>query len=268
MTTIQKTLVTAAVTVFAGAALYQAHQASRLRGELKISQQHQTEQGQQSEQERNADVTKRAALVEENERLKGSAADARKLREEVARLRADNQELTRLRGSNARPAGIAASPAAPSAVTELSKDSWADAGFATPQEALRTRGWSVLNGNRDRFKDSIVITDGARKILEDMFVQMAEASKDPNKAQLLQKVLEQKLGLEEGILMPMMAENQNKGYTGYRVLSQKSPSPDEAILEVETQMVSAPAKKENLKFRRLGNDWKVVIDEEFIQLPH
>jgi len=81
-------------------------------------------------------------------------------------------------------------------------------------------------------------------------------------------VLKQKLGIEEGILMPMMAENQNKGYTGYRVLSEKSPSPDESILEVETEMASAPARKENLKFRRFGNDWKVVIDEEFIKGPH
>jgi hypothetical protein len=65
--------------------------------------------------------------------------------------------------------------------------------------------------------------------------------------------------------MPMMAENQKKGYTGYRILSQQSPSADEILLEVETGMAAAPAKKETLKFRRFGSDWKVVIDEDFLK---
>ena len=65
--------------------------------------------------------------------------------------------------------------------------------------------------------------------------------------------------------MPMMAENQNKGYTGYRILSQQAPSAEEMLLEVETGMASAPQKKEMLKFRRFGNDWKVVIDEGVIK---
>lgn len=52
--------------------------------------------------------------------------------------------------------------------------------------------------------------------------------------------------------------------TGYRILSQKSPTTDEAVFEVETQLASSPAKKEMLHFRRFGVDWKVVIDENFV----
>jgi DNA-directed RNA polymerase specialized sigma24 family protein len=77
--------------------------------------------------------------------------------------------------------------------------------------------------------------------------------------------LNKKYGVEEGLLMPMMAADQNKTYTGYTILSEHSPSADEMILEVQTEMVSAPAETQTLKFRRFGGDWKVVIDKEAMQ---
>jgi RNA polymerase sigma factor (sigma-70 family) len=148
---------------------------------------------------------------------------------------------------------------------KLSKESWTDSGFGTPEAALRTRGWAVVNGSRERFKDSVYITDSARKSLEDMMVHAAEASTDPYKEKYIQQVIDNKFGVEEAILMPMMALNQEHNFTAYRVLSQLSTSPDEALLEVETSMETAPAKKETLKFHRFGNDWKVVIDDEFVK---
>jgi hypothetical protein len=33
-------------------------------------------------------------------------------------------------------------------------------------------------------------------------------------------------------------------------------------------MASAPPQKEILNFRRFGNDWKVVIDENFVKSAH
>ncbi len=96
-------------------------------------------------------------------------------------------------------------------------------------------------------------------------MKMASASTDPDKERLIQEALNNKWGVEEAILMPMMAQNQEKGFTGYRILSEQSPSADEMILEVETQMAAAPAKTETLKFRRLGSDWKVVIDEDAVR---
>ena len=73
---------------------------------------------------------------------------------------------------------------------------------------------------------------------------------------------------EEGLLMPMMAEDQNKGYTGYRILSQQSASPDDMVLEVEIGFTGAPTRKEKPEVRRLGGNWKVVIDEDFIKSAH
>jgi hypothetical protein len=147
----------------------------------------------------------------------------------------------------------------------LPKASWANAGFATPQAALQTRGWVVLNGDRDLFKQSLFITDEARKLAEDALVQMAQASTDPNKAQYIQEVLNNNYGVEEGLLMPLMAANRNKTFTGYTILSEQSPSDDETVLEVETEMASAPAETQTLKFQRFGGDWKVVIDKETMQ---
>jgi hypothetical protein len=65
--------------------------------------------------------------------------------------------------------------------------------------------------------------------------------------------------------MPMMAEHQKLGYTGYRILAQQSPAPDELLLQLQTDLISAPAKAETLKLQRFGPNWKVVIDEEFIK---
>jgi hypothetical protein len=83
-----------------------------------------------------------------------------------------------------------------------------------------------------------------------------------------QEILNNGYGFEEALLFPMVAENQTKGYTGYQILSQQSPSADEMLLEVATGMTAAPSKKEILKFRRVGTDWKVVIDEDFIKAQH
>ena len=60
--------------------------------------------------------------------------------------------------------------------------------------------------------------------------------------------------------MRLKGENMGNGYIGYRILSQQSPSAEETILEVQTQMKfvneSPNWRKEFLKFRRFGNDWK------------
>ena len=68
--------------------------------------------------------------------------------------------------------------------------------------------------------------------------------------------------------MPMMALHEQKGFTGYRVLSQQSPAADGTILGVETEMASGPPQNETLKFQRFGNDWKMVVDEDAIKSAH
>ncbi len=143
--------------------------------------------------------------------------------------------------------------------TDFPSDSWTDSGFATPQAALRTRGWAVLTGNRERFKESLSITDGARNMLEQMIaaVPVSDAEKKLHPEFL-------NMTAEDATLFPMMGQNKRNAFTNYHILSRQSPSADVKLLEVETQMASAPARKETLKFQRLGRDWKVVIDEDLL----
>ena len=210
--------------------------------------------------QRQAGQLSRSAL--ENQNLSNLLAQAR-TSAAIAKdqLRASAQAPAKVQASTNDPTPLAAK----SDPVRLPKSSWANAGFATPQALLQTRGWAVLNGDSALFKQSLLITDDARQFAEDTLVKMAEASTDPNKAQYIQQVLNGNFGVEEAILMPMMALNQNNTFTGYAILSQQSPTADSTILEVETQMASAPAQTETLNLQRFGHDWKVVINLATIQ---
>ena len=105
-------------------------------------------------------------------------------------------------------------------------------------------------------------------MLEDMLVQMAQASTDPNRDQLIQQAINNKWGVEEAILMPMMALNQQQGFAGYRIVSEQSPAPDQMVMDVETEMTSGSAQSDTLKFQRVGGDWKVVVDEDMLKTMH
>ncbi len=210
-------------------------------------------------------------LGTENQNLSNRLAQANRA-ETLARSRLDDLLRVRTQQEKGNKVQVTANlanspPPAPSEAVgdELPKSSWSNAGFGTPQAALQTRGWAVLNGNRELFKQSLSITDEARKFAEDTLVQMAQASTDPNKAQYIQEILNNKYGVEEGLLMPMVAQNQTKTYTGYKILSQQTPTADEMVLNVETEMASAPPETQALKFQRFGSEWKVLIDTETIQ---
>lgn len=262
MTTLQKTVLGATIAVLAGTGMYQAHQGSRLRAENRLLQAT-ARQHQQLNQERDALLAQLAVLRDENNRAQSNAVELLKLRDEVARLQSDESK-----DSKRVVTSVSASTTTTdrtSTATELPKDTWTDAGFATPQSALQTRGWAVLSSNRDRFKESVLITDGARKAMEAMLEQMIAAAPAAERQRFSQQVLSNNLGLEDGLLFPMVAENQAKGYTSYRILSERPIADDERLLEVETRMASAIAKTETLRFRKAGDAWKVVIDEDFIK---
>lgn len=89
MTTLQKTVVTATLSVVAGAAIYEALQASHLRYETKIFREQQTKQVQELIRERDEATGKLAAIRDENERLNRNNAELLKLRAEATRLRGE-----------------------------------------------------------------------------------------------------------------------------------------------------------------------------------
>jgi RNA polymerase sigma factor (sigma-70 family) len=104
MTTVQKIIITAALMGAAGVGLYQNHQASLAREQLRAARQNQDplkEQLSQLTQERDEAATQLAALREENETLRGSLADLPKLRGEVVRSREASRELAQLKALSA-----------------------------------------------------------------------------------------------------------------------------------------------------------------------
>lgn len=249
-----KIIIAIAVIVGMAAFLMMQHQA-----QAKLRQQNESLQQQ---------IDQLTKLQAANQRLSEQLAQASKSEEF-----AENQlnEFSRRKQTSVQP-GVSnqwnlpsASSAPKTAGTELPKNSWINAGFDSPESTLKTRGWAVLNGDREQFAQSISLTDGARKMIEDQLVQMAAASKDPNTQRLLQQALAEKWGAEEAVLMPMMALNQNNTFTGYKILSQQSPSADEMILNVETEMASAPPTAEALDFQRFGDKWKIVINEDTVK---
>ncbi len=271
MTTLQKTILATALAAAVGTGVYEARQAALLRTELQQLRQKQAGNSEQVQRERDEALAQLSTSANEIDRLKSASTELLELRAEATRLRAAEQELTRLRAVGPGPANTPVSPAAAGNYIELTRESWADAGFATPQDALRTRGWSVVNANFERFKDSVFVTESTRKALEDAMVRMLGDVENPLKAKTLQEFRDKQFAVEEALFMRMKGENMNRGYTGYRILSQQSPSAEETILEVQTEMdpskESPNWRKELLRFRRFGNDWKVVVDRDFGMSP-
>jgi RNA polymerase sigma factor (sigma-70 family) len=99
MTTLQKTIVGAALAVAIGAGIYEAHEASALRGRLEALQNQQPQlaaaqdQVRQLQAERDAATNRVAALVGENAALRKNPATELKLRGEVGRLQQENTAM-------------------------------------------------------------------------------------------------------------------------------------------------------------------------------
>ena len=95
MTTVQKTIVTAAIVITPGAGLYKAQQASTLRSQVEALQQQQatlTEQIQQLQRERDNASNRLALLAVENEALKNDSAELEQVRGELSRLKTASAE--------------------------------------------------------------------------------------------------------------------------------------------------------------------------------
>ena len=102
MTTLQKTMIAAALAAAVGTGIYEARQASTLRAQLQTLRQQQAPLAEQVRQligERDDVARQLAALRDENGRLARNTAELLKLRGEAAQLRQAAQELAQLKAS-------------------------------------------------------------------------------------------------------------------------------------------------------------------------
>jgi RNA polymerase sigma factor (sigma-70 family) len=120
MTTLQKTLITTTLAIVAGAGIYEASQASKLRGQVQMLQQQQSplaDQILQLQHERDGATNQLAALADELARLKKNPSEVLKLRGEVGVLR---QEKTAI-GSQSALNKITANPETRKALRDQQK---------------------------------------------------------------------------------------------------------------------------------------------------
>ena len=136
MTTLQKTVITAAFAAALGTGIYEARQASAVRSQLQNLQEQAgslNQQNQELSKQRDAAQRQLTALREDNERLNRNTGELLKLRGEVARLRQDSLELASLKASDTNGASGVVASAWLSRLTQLKQHLDQSPGMKIPE---------------------------------------------------------------------------------------------------------------------------------------
>jgi hypothetical protein len=115
----------------------------------------------------------------------------------------------------------------------LPRDSWKDAGLATPEATVQTAAWSAREGNMKRGLD--VFEPDVRKQMEILIQNDPAAGGNTAASWAHVRML--------------------------RIIETRHLSPDEA--EVITQIDALPVTKQ--KFKRFGQDWKIAGEPQEIE---
>ncbi|MDB6031868.1 MAG: hypothetical protein JWM16_2206 [Verrucomicrobiales bacterium] len=178
-------------------------------------------------------------------------------RSELLRLRAENSKLRSQQGTRSQSvvlrASEAAKPPAAARANFISSQTWANVGFGTPQQSLQTGFWAARNGDIEKFKQSIVLTEGAKQIMMNLLAQL------PGNAR------KEGYGFEEAIMLAMMSQDRNVGYKGYQILTEETPAENEIVLGVQMEMNSGKAEQKLMRFQRFGTEWKQFMDAEYFR---
>lgn len=131
MTTLQKTVIVAAIAATAGAGVFAAYQNSKLRGQIKALQ-----------QQREDAMNQLAELQAENSRPESldATVELSELRGEIGWLRQQTNEL--MRALQTWQVGSITCP-----TNFLPRESWRFAGYGTPDAAVESRLWAKSVGN-------------------------------------------------------------------------------------------------------------------------
>ncbi|MEO5802300.1 MAG: sigma-70 family RNA polymerase sigma factor, partial [Verrucomicrobiota bacterium] len=200
-----------------------------------------------------------AANAEDLERIQKERRELYRLRGEVGQLRNRMKDLSKLQEENGRlrPARHVGGE---DEINYNKSEMWADHGFGSPLDALQTLHWAVHTGNIEKFKESIVITDEARNFLNSLLEKMYASVPPEEAAKMKAEIAEKGWKAEEGIMFPMMAQDQQFGYAGYRILSQGLRVPDELSVNLQLDMKTGKPETRRMRFKRFGNEWKQILD--------
>lgn len=207
------------------------------------------------------ETTSAAPPVATNAQAAPAEIELARLRAEVTRLRQETQQLARASARAALPARISLSqpprPGRPAMRDYIPSDTWRDAGLGSPEMALQTIGWAIRNGDIPRYKQTVYISDDARRVFNDMLAKMPP--------QALAEVQAKGLGVEEGLLLPAMAQDRKDTYKAFRIASQEFLSDEELVVQAEIETASGVTHKRPMRFRRIGEEWKQYYGVEDLQ---
>jgi RNA polymerase sigma factor (sigma-70 family) len=239
MTALQKTIVTATVAVLAGAGIYEARQAAQLREQVQTLQEQRaplTEQTAQLNQALFEATNQAAGLSDENQRLKRNNTDVLRLRAETGMLRQQTNRLGNL--VSALSAALTATNTTPSLLgqTNFSRESWAFAGFGTPEDTLKSFMWAKSRGD----------------------LTTAFTTATPELGQQIKELyFKGKTDEEISTLLVDSAAKQ----TGFQIMNKLNAADDQVIFQVHIEGAS-PKSYALLTLRKIDGEWKVSGSEE------
>lgn len=165
-------------------------------------------------------------------RLRNQAAQLRtvtneleQLKAQVAQLRGENQQL------RASPLPVtSASPTGQSqGGTLFPRESWAFAGYATPENALQSAVFAMSQGDYKTFAASMAPEEAAR-------LQQSWADKTPEQI------------AEDG-------RRETANITGFRVLEKREVSPEQTVLTI---YAGGEEKVQRVVMQKVGEEWKLA----------
>jgi RNA polymerase sigma factor (sigma-70 family) len=177
--------------------------------------------------------------VEELERLRSEHTEVLRLRGQAALARTLSNELAKLKTpkqSGAEQTALGSGPRIPVA-------SLRDSGMGTPEASAHTLFWAMHTGNKERFKEVVDVEKFTGALHElrrkvDPGFKPEEDHDDTFSINSLQK---------------------NGEFQSIQLLSQCFSDPDEAELEIAVADTDGSTDTNTFRFRRVGEEWKLDI---------
>jgi hypothetical protein len=154
--------------------------------------------------------------------LKQATNELQKLRAQVQQLQAASQQAA------AAPAPAAPNPSAPGATGPVSRESWAFAGYATPEATLQSAIFAMSQGDYQTFLAAMTPEEAAR-------MQQSSQGKTPEQI------------AEEG-------KRETGRIKSFQVLGREELAPDRVMLQVYAD--GGDSKVQRVMLQKIGDEWK------------
>jgi RNA polymerase sigma factor (sigma-70 family) len=238
MTKLKMALATAALVASLGTPLvlqYQTNKSLRAENEMLLAQaSHASDLQAENQRLSNRDVQ-----TVSNSLSDGQIAELARLRGEVPRLRADanqteklRQEINRLRTARVEPPKT--QPPNTTSQDTFPRETWAFAGYASPESAMQSFAWAALQGDMNTFLNSLSPEGQSR--------EREKWQKDGSNETQIRDGLVKEFGKTKAI----------------RIEEKRAISDTEVILSLFIEHEKGDSETAKLKVQRIDNEWKMV----------